>query len=224
MYRPAGTPTKPIQADSNYSGLHHQIDSKLNEMLSKEELLQWAMQVQSAESARDRTREIQAPAEAGAHTLWEARGEHVTELTRLRSSGSGVPPGVSDSNGIRGSHHYFLDLTTEEARMVVVFCHGIFFEDIVNLSQAYKDVHKLDKCLCNACMGFGHVYSVFSPCELTEKTTAHRPAAQRVAVLIDVVPIPTETSNPHEAPMETKHMSAPMPASGTPAEGPGVGD
>lgn len=81
---------------------------------------------------------MQVTAEARTHSLQKMLDEHVTELSKYHSSIGVMPHGVTDSNGTCGSHHYFFGLTTEEARMVVAFHHGLYVENLPNLSQAYK--------------------------------------------------------------------------------------
>lgn len=117
---------------------------------------------------------MQVTAEVGARTLRAELDEHVAELARLHLYSGGVPRGVTDTNGNCGSHHYFLDLRMVEARMVVMFLHGIFLDEFVKLAQAYKTACKLGTCLCNVCTGFGSVYLVLSPCECARRREVQR--------------------------------------------------
>lgn len=59
-------------------------------------------------------------------TEWDSEVAHL-----CATCGGGAPHGITGMNGMRGSHHYFLDLTREEASMVVATHHGII-GDIIN--------------------------------------------------------------------------------------------
>lgn len=93
------------------------------------------MQIWHTELAHGHDHDMQVAVKAGAITLQEALDEHVAELNKVWSMGSGMPQGITDMTGVHGSHHFYLDLTTEEARMVVVLCYGVMSTKFDELFQ-----------------------------------------------------------------------------------------
>lgn len=83
-------------------------------------------------------------------SLLQVFDERAGELDMLRASGGAMPHGITGANGICGSHHYFLDLTREEAEVMVALHHGVFAMYPGNIPQAYERACSNNACLCSA--------------------------------------------------------------------------
>lgn len=71
--------------------------------------------------------------------------------------------GITDVCGICGPYHYYLNLTQEEASFTVAHHHDILLVlegGVEELTRYYSEANTQGKCLCTACTGVGHSYSV----------------------------------------------------------------
>lgn len=133
------------------------------------------------------------------------------ELAAAHAAGGGAACGITDVCSVCSSYHCYLDLD---------HCYP--------MRGAYNLAQTAGTCLCSTCASFSRTYSVLSPCEKQViqayalcMTTR---SAQGDAIPVGAVASSMETSNPTEAPMETKRTLFPGPAASSVTLEPGMGD
>lgn len=75
---------------------------------------------------------------------------NVAELDKLHSTGGAMPHGIIGTNGWRGSHYYFLNLTKAGAKVVVAFYHVVLQKDSSAVYWALEQAQTENVCVLSA--------------------------------------------------------------------------